>query len=294
MFGYIKPDRDNLLVKELTLYKSVYCGLCSVLKKEVSFLLPLTLSYDFVFLSMVRGALTKDGISVCKGRCKYNPLKKCTFAISSSSTSYTAKTALILTYLKIEDDLKDSDVNVFKRLFYGLLHLHLKGKIKKLIRDEKEYENLYLCVKEKLSVLSALERELSADIDKLCATFGDIMSRVLSFSLEGSEKAIAESIGFSVGAYIYLIDAIDDYEKDAKHGAYNPLLIKYGSVENVKKEVNSLDITLSLYAKNASLAVALLDSGDFTTIINNILEMGLGREAYKILAKNGEQNDRSI
>ncbi len=294
MFGYIKPDRDNLLVKELTLYKSVYCGLCSVLKKEVSFLLPLTLSYDFVFLSMVRGALTKDGISVCKGRCKYNPLKKCTFAISSSSTSYTAKTALILTYLKIEDDLKDGDVNVFKRLFYSLLHLHLKGKIKKLIRDEKEYENLYLCVKEKLSVLSALERELSADIDKLCATFGDIMSRVLSFSLEGSEKAIAESIGFSVGAYIYLIDAIDDYEKDAKHGAYNPLLIKYGSVENVKKEVNSLDITLSLYAKNASLAVALLDSGDFTTIINNILEMGLGREAYKILTKNGERNDRSI
>ena len=40
MFGYVKPDKENLLVKELALYKAVYCGLCDAIKKKVSFFLP--------------------------------------------------------------------------------------------------------------------------------------------------------------------------------------------------------------------------------------------------------------
>ena len=47
MFGYIKPDRDELLVKDYNLYKAIYCGLCREIKRNVSFFLSFGLSYDF-------------------------------------------------------------------------------------------------------------------------------------------------------------------------------------------------------------------------------------------------------
>ena len=124
-------------------------------------------------------------------------------------------------------------------------------------------------------------------------TAGDFRNG-LTFELDGNEHVISENIGFSVGAYIYLIDAMDDFVRDAKTNAYNPLIQKFGTVDSVKRELETLDISVSLYAQNAKLAFALLDDGDFTAIINNILEKGLGAQAYKIYIKNGEKNDRSL
>ena len=34
--------------------------------------------------------------------------------------------------------------------------------------------------------------------------------------------------GYNLGRWIYLIDAYDDAEKDAKSGNYNPYVVKFG------------------------------------------------------------------
>ena len=36
-------------------------------------------------------------------------------------------------------------------------------------------------------------------------------------------------IAYGLGKWIYLIDALDDYDKDAKKGLYNPFVLCYGA-----------------------------------------------------------------
>lgn len=291
MFGYVKPDKDNLLVKDLALYKATYCGLCAVIKKNISFLLPFSLSYDFVFLAMVRSALTGERCTVTKGRCKYNPLKKCAFSICKNESMYVAEAATILTTLKLEDDLTDNDVGFFKKLLLKPFHSHLKTKVKKIIKLKPEYVVLTNFIKNKLRELNEHEQKNSSELDMLCSLFGDVMAEITAFGIEEKAKPIAQEIGTAIGQYIYLIDAIDDLEKDKKSKAYNPLITRYGSEKQVYSNIKELDVAMSMYAKNAVLASELLDESEYTRIIKNILTMGLGAVSYTIMTRKREKND---
>ena len=107
MFGYIKPHVGDLLVKENSFYKSVYCGLCHELKKK-SHILPFTLSYDFVFLCILRLAVSEDEIKISKKRCLVHPFKKKPYLCSTPSLDYGARASAMLLYRNIEDDVRDS------------------------------------------------------------------------------------------------------------------------------------------------------------------------------------------
>lgn len=287
MFGYIKPDKDNLYVKELHLYKAIYCGLCETIKNKVSRILPMTLSYDFVFLTMVRASLVGEKSVIKKGRCKYNPLKKVSYCVPEESALFAGRAALILTHLNVIDNIKDSDTPLIKKLAMYPLSVYLGTKVNKLIKNFPNYNNIFKTTKSILSKMSELEKNKCSDIDKMCELFGNIMSNILSNGLDGSKQTIAQEIGTNIGRYIYLIDAIDDFENDKKKNNYNPLIEKYETAF----DANSLDKVLAMYIKNAHLAFNLTASSDFSSIINNILMLGLGKESYRIFSKNGEKND---
>ena len=62
MFGYVTPYESELRVKEQLFYKSTYCGLCKTMGKRVCNESRLTLSYDIVFLALVRFLLTEEKV----------------------------------------------------------------------------------------------------------------------------------------------------------------------------------------------------------------------------------------
>ena len=64
MFGYIKPYKPELKVKEFDTYQAVYCGLCRQLGEAFGPFAKLTLSYDFTFLAMAAMALREDSLSI--------------------------------------------------------------------------------------------------------------------------------------------------------------------------------------------------------------------------------------
>ncbi len=291
MFGYVKPDKENLLVKELALYKAVYCGLCDAIKKKVSFFLPFSLSYDFVFLTMVRATLTNEKSEIKKGYCRYNPLKKVSYSIPEESALFSARSALVLTSLNIKDDLSDRDTPLIKKVALFPFYLYLSSKVKRLLMVAPEYKDYLEKIKGALSKITSLEREKNSEIDRFCEAFGEMMADTLSFGLVGKEYLIAREIGASVGRYIYLIDAIDDAERDEKAHAFNPLLEAYGSAKSVKENARTLDLTLALHTKDALISFNLAENGEYSSIITNVLSLGLGKESYRIMTKNGETND---
>ncbi|HAZ19337.1 MAG TPA: hypothetical protein DCY75_04100, partial [Clostridiales bacterium] len=97
MFGYIRPVQSELKVKDAELYKALYCGLCRVMKKEVSSVLPLSISYDYVLLAAVRAGLSGETFWAEHQICPYKPYRRKKMARPVKALSDTAITALILT-----------------------------------------------------------------------------------------------------------------------------------------------------------------------------------------------------
>ena len=96
MFGYVKPLPGELKVKEYEFYKAAYCGLCRALK-EKSRILPFTLSYDFVFLAILKMAVANEKPEIRKIRCIAHPFRKNKPALSlTPSLEKTASAAALL------------------------------------------------------------------------------------------------------------------------------------------------------------------------------------------------------
>ena len=53
MFGYVVPDKPYLYLKDDTLYKALYCGICKSIKSSVGQIARFTLSYDMAFMSAI-------------------------------------------------------------------------------------------------------------------------------------------------------------------------------------------------------------------------------------------------
>ena len=47
VFGYIKPVKAELKVKEWEAYQGIYCGLCKQLTERYGLFARMTLNYDF-------------------------------------------------------------------------------------------------------------------------------------------------------------------------------------------------------------------------------------------------------
>ena len=58
MFGYVYPLESELKVKEQTLYKAAYCGLCRSIGSRYGLSARMALNYDCTFLALFLQALS--------------------------------------------------------------------------------------------------------------------------------------------------------------------------------------------------------------------------------------------
>ena len=56
MFGFIRPVKVELRVKEADRFQQVYCGLCHAIRAEYGRFYTLFLSYDMTFFALVAGS----------------------------------------------------------------------------------------------------------------------------------------------------------------------------------------------------------------------------------------------
>lgn len=284
MFGYIKPQKSELLVRQSELYRALYCGLCDTISSRVSPALSLSLSYDFVFLVIVRALAEDFQFSARPKRCIAHPTKKRSMVIPCEPLEYCAKSALILTYAKLDDDIRDPDRGFFKKLIIRLYRVILSRDLKRLLKKEPEFKELYGFVSDRLDKIAALEKESSSDLDGFCKLFGELMGEICSFGFEGNNRLICQSIGDLVGKYIYTLDACDDLERDEKKHCFNPLLKKYSSSERAIEEFEQVDMVLGMYCAQMDAALGLFESRkDYINIAYNVVRLGMGAQARRIL-----------
>ena len=286
MFGYVRPFKSELLVREYDQYKAAYCQLCRALKEHYGRAASFTLSYDCTFYALLMLSTREARLSLHHGRCVMNPLKRCDF-LESDGEAYHKAAALsvLLTYHKLRDNLEDDSFlkSLGSRLFLPFVsrkarkaaeeYPFLAQEAQKAMDGQRQAEEnaggVDACAEPTANLLAALFRELACD------------------SLQG---AALERFGYFLGRWVYLMDAADDLLDDLKEGAFNPFIPRLGlsgKTELTPQERKAADQacnqTLNATAAQMLLAFNLVELRNFGPILENVVTKGLPEIQREIL-----------
>lgn len=290
MFGYVRTDKGELKVKEYELYRGLYCTLCKQLSKRYGVFSRFILSYDMTFLALVR--LSAKGISpIFKGgRCPFNPAKRCNYCTNAEDEySFVCAAAILMFYYKVKDNIADSPF--FKRLLFFLLLPFAAIKRKKA---KRLFPQLDLLISASIQKQNETEKTATSSPDKAAHNSADALGKIFSAGFEENGSALYR-FGYFVGRWVYLIDALDDIEKDIKNRSFNVFVNKYSLTsktlpEEAKHEIQS---TLNHSSAEAVKAFKSANSPLLSEIIENILYGGMFRSAENVL-KGTKRNERSL
>lgn len=222
MLGYVRPDKNELKLKEIRVYQSYYCSLCHKLGKEFGFIYRMILSNDMTFLLICMDSLLDEKENVTS-RCPGNPFRKTTAHINCEALRYAAYLNYYLCCRKLMDTAFDTRNTVKK--YIALLLYRVMNTKKRYSRWKEEKANWLNKIDSKFSELQNMEEKGACTFDELTNQFGSIVSDfVLGFEglpLESQEKL--QEICFQLGKWIYIADALDDWKKDCKKGSFNLL-----------------------------------------------------------------------
>lgn len=275
MFGYIRPSVPELRVKEHELYKAFYCGLCRTMGLRICRSSRFTLSYDIVFLAIVRAAAGNEKISVKKRRCAAHPFKKRPIAECENALPFAASASAILSYYNLADDIADE--KGFKCLAKKCVMPTMRR-----FRRNAGHSLLDAKISAYLKELSNLEKN-NAGADACADKFGQVLSSVFKEGFgNSSDERILSDVGFHIGRWIYLVDAIDDHKKDKKSGEFNP----FAKYDNLPKEQLDTALILELDAAKRSLDLLSCENRQLFAIIENIIYLGMPERARLALGIN--------
>ena len=276
MFGYVRPEKPDLLIRDFTAYKAIYCGLCKTIGRRCGQVPRAAVTYDMTFLSLLLLALSPRPLALKLESCVLNPLKKKPVAESDPVLEYAADLTCLLAFYSAKDDAAD-DRPVRGRMA-AFLFAPSAGKA------GRRHPELNTWIKEKLDHLNRSERE--GCLEETAACFGAILKRIV---LEGyallkreDDQVSALLLGDAadaLGRWVYLLDAIDDLEHDRKKGNANHFL------SMPEKEALSLAQALLIEAEaRVDRNLALLPYEQMGRLVYNIVTIGLPATRQRILA----------
>ena len=284
MFGYIQIQKSEMKVKEYETYKAVYCALCREMGRRYGRITRLSLSYDLTFLALLCVGLSENEVSAEKKRCVCNPFKKCVYCNCRNAYSLPAAASVITLYYKAEDDARDE--KGLKKISAKLLKLIYRNPHKKAAEDYPEIETL---CRDYISAQKSVEEQETADLDIAANPTAEFMQGLFgSLTKDEKNKRVLYRLGYCLGRWLYLVDALDDMEKDRKTGAYNPFLCK----EKCDGKENSKEIfsrSLMMSEAEAQAAHELLENHRLRTVTENILYLGLEKSRKKVRSNLNER-----
>ncbi len=292
MFGYVKTYTPEMKVADYEYYRGAYCGLCRSMGKCTGQCSRMTLSYDFAFLALIRLSLTGDKVCFKRRRCLAHPMRKRSVMERNPQLDYCSYSAALLTYHKLLDDISDESGK--KKLLALLVRPTVSGMRRRSIKRGGVSE-LDTLIEEKLSALAEFEHSGEASVDTPADIFGELLSEIVGYGFEGAREKIARNIGYHVGRWIYITDAIDDHAEDVKRGRYNPFALLYGDDIDERERALIAD-ALKNELCDVERALDLIDFGDdraLENIIRNVFYLGMPRTVETVLsgAENGKKDN---
>ena len=288
MLGYVKAFKPEMKMKDYELYKGIYCSLCRALGRNYSPIAQLFLSYDFAFAAVLRLAVADGGCSFVKKSCPYNPAKKCMICQSRETLDFCSHAIIITVYYKILDNIHDGGLGS-KLLAYLLLPIVflMHKKAKRLAPDIDKI------IGESMKIQSETEKKQDVCIDEAAHPSADALGKIFSLGFDGECKNSLYTLGYMVGRYVYILDAVDDIESDLKNGSFNPFIAEYP--KNKEGFADRVTAILNLTQSNALETLDAVEKKRFDDILENIVLDGLDFSMERVLKKyRPESKDKTV
>lgn len=274
MFGYVRPLKAELLMREYARYRSVYCGICRQIRCDYGQLPRLATSYDLTLLALLLLSVSNEQPPVDQAACLLNPFLKKPMVRGGPVLAQCAALAVILAYHKAIDSQRDRK--------------WLRGALARLVfwrawrRACRRYPEIGHCVRTGLEQLSAIEK---GPPDRAAAVvFGRMLQDLFLQGTAGIplDEPVRQAIGLlggDLGRWIYLLDAIDDWADDCNNGNWNPYgdLPRAEAAEQAARELTALEEAMD---RTAALLPYIRDSG----LMANIFTLGLPEVRRLVIA----------
>ena len=200
MFGYFQPYRNIKFRNFRSSFKNYYCGLCHSLRYNYGQKTRLLLSYDVALLDMLLNHHNRG----------YNSCKNGQHIKNIDGWKVMAALNLLLFELKLKDDISDEN-SFLAKLLLNFFH-------KQLAQAKSDFLQLASVIEQGNNTIIENEKA-HADALTMAESFAKMM---LDITDNINPMAEHKSIIKGVSMWLYLIDAIDDYEKDWRSGNFNP------------------------------------------------------------------------
>ncbi len=219
MFGYVRTDIPYLYIKDQTLYRAMYCGLCKGIAEVCGHSARMGLSYDVTFLSVLLHNIAGEDVKIEKSHCVTHCIRFRAMAEVDELTRRLGALNTALVYYKYTDDIADGDRGRGKRLWFK------KG----FKRAKKKYPQVVKIVRENMRKQEQTEKARTDSVDRAADATATMLQEFSTYALGDEATEWTGRLFYALGKWIYLIDALDDYDKDAKKGAYNPFVLAFNA-----------------------------------------------------------------
>jgi len=284
MFGYILPDKPNLYMKDYGLYRAFYCGLCHETGHCQGQCMRFGVGYDVTFLSILYHGVAHERLTFKRKACIAKPFRRTTVVVDSPLQTKCCHLNALLLDFKARDDLADSKRKGGKKIVRNAL----RGKVKKARRAlPKVAEILDEAYLDQQKTESTRPTGWKVAADPFACCMQEITLAMLPQGGEGLQEVM-----YGLGQFVYLMDALDDYDKDVKKGNYNPLYLAYQNptkkemleqhIQEIEQDVNELIARI----KEGYRRVAIFDTEG---IVTNTLWYGLQAKAKELMDKECKQ-----
>ncbi len=279
MYGYVRPEKGELKVREYETFRGVYCALCHTLGKRYGAPFRFAVNYDMTFLAMLlAGPEAPEGES---RRCPYHPMRRIRCPAPFPALETAADYTVILAYWKLRDGVRDKG-------FFGAAGCRiLCAAMGRAYRRAAALRPAFAAAAEKeLLALAALEEEKCPGLDPPADKFACLL-RAAADGAEGTDRArVLRELLYHLGRIVYLLDAADDLGEDERSGAYNPLRYRFRLRDGklAPEDENALRQTLQHSHNCVSAAYELLEENPYAGILSNVIYFGLPAAAQTVLS----------
>ncbi len=273
MFGYVRPNLADMTEAQQFRYRAHYCGLCHAIGERHGQMARMALTFDLTYLTVFLSSLYEPEEHSGQARCMPHPVKAHRWA-RSRITDYAADMTIALTCHKCMDDWQDDRSLPAKTCAAWLKKSYAKVKA--------DWPRQCEAIEQSLHDLGEVEARRDPSPDAAARCFGELMAELFVMDEDYWAHAL-RAFGYSLGRYIYMLDAVCDYDKDLRKGSYNPVVLMGKRPEDMRD-------TLELLLGDASAAFEKLPLIQDEDVLRNILYSGVWQGYNEYLHKKEKIN----
>lgn len=291
MRGITRPCRHGLGPELHERWRAHLCGLCLTLRDQAGQAARVLTGYDLLLLSALVEAQAGRAETVTAGPCALRGFRRAEVIPSGDRGARLAAAATLLAgEAALEDKLRDGDLPGPLRRPAARQARAAGWHGARLAADPGLAPGV---LSEAAAGAAAVEGSPGATLEELLAPSGravaELFARTADVSGQPGNRALLARAGDAFGRLAHLIDAVEDYGRDARRGAFNPLARTAMAPVDARRLADQLARTVS----NSVSEMELRDPDLVRALLGPVLDRSIARTFRGVAEPAREESHRS-